>query len=301
MMSTVSQASSKTGLRHRRSGRGVLCSGMALLAACATNESKPSKSVGTEIAPVAVTLEPIRQDLEFKLEAGQPVHIDNPYGGVFLRFGGYEHQLGLHTTLQQPAQAPVIRFEPRSIDGRFEIAPRLPEGDALAAGQRFDLVAYIPQRHAVTVRTLAGSIESRGVQSDIALRSDSGDLAVRGNEGLVQAETGAGSIEAAFAGVATAGSRQRLATTTGTIIVGVTDALNAEVRLATSAPFTTDYSLDVVHHAGAEPNKSAHAHIGTPDPAQPAVLELHSLRGEIRLLRRAVYVDAPIATPAPSG
>ncbi|MCC6562251.1 MAG: hypothetical protein IT478_12900, partial [Xanthomonadales bacterium] len=299
MMSTVSQASSDACLRHRRRSRSVLCSGLALLAACATHPPKPAESAGTEVEARAITLEPIRQDLEFKLEAGQPVHIDNPYGGVFLRFGGYEHELGLHTTLQQPAQAPVIRLEPRSIDGRFEIAPRLPEGDALAAGQRFDLVAYIPQRHAVTVRTLAGSIESRGVQSDIALRSDSGDLAVRGNEGLVQAETGAGSIEAAFAGVAIAGSRQRLATTTGTIIVGVTDALAAEVRLATSAPFTTDYSLDVVHHAGAEPNKSAQARIGKVDAAAPAVLELHSLRGDIRLLRRAVYIDVPVAPPAP--
>lgn len=277
----------------------MLWSGTALLVACATPQSKPTENAEAEVVPV--TLEPIRQDLEFKLDAGQSVLIDNPYGSVLLRFGGYEHALGLHTTLQQPATVAAIEFAPHAVDGRFEIAPRLPSAAMLAAGQRFDIVAYVPQHHAVRVRTLDGAIESRGLQSDIALRSESGDLAIRGNEGLVQAETGAGSIEAAFAGLAPAGSRQRLATTTGTIIVGVTDTLNAEVRLATSAPFTTDYSLEVVHHAGAEPNKSAQAHIGKPDPTQPAVLELHSLRGDIRLLRRAVYVDAPIATPAPSG
>jgi len=301
MMSTVSQASSGTGLRHRRRGHSVLCSGLALLAACATQQSKTTESARTEVAPVAVTLEPIRQDLEFKLDAGQSVLIDNPYGSVLLRFGGYEHALGLHTTLQQPATAAAIEFSPHAVDGHFEIAPRLPSAAMLAAGQRFDIVAYVPQHHAVRVRTLDGTIESRGLQSDLDMASVSGALAARGSTGGVQAESESGSIEVAFAERAPAGSRQRLATTTGAIIVGVTDTLNAEVRLATSAPFTTDYSLEVAHHAGAEPNKSAQAHIGKPDPAQPAVLELHSLRGDIRLLRRAVYVDAPIATPAPSG
>lgn len=296
MMSTASQVVSAPDRERPGFRRGATLPAAALLAACAAASASAPVS-----EPTTAVAEPVRQDLEFKLEAGQSVHIDNPYGSVFLRFGGYEHQLGLHTTLQQPAQAAPIEFAPRATERGFEIAPRLAKGAAVAPGQRFDLVAYVPQQHAVDARTLDGVIESRGLKSDLSMRSESGDLAARGSEGLVQAETASGSIEVAFAAAAAKGSRQRLATRTGAIIVGVTDALDAEVQLASSAPFATDYSLEVSSHPGQEPNKTALARIGKPDPKQPSILELHSLRGEIRLLRRAVYVDAPVATPAPSG
>lgn len=279
------------------------------LVACA---SSPSNEAPAAVEPVpaiesgaaAVNPEPIRSDLEFKLAEGQSILVDNPYGSVYLRFGGYEHQLGLHSTLQQPADAAAIAFAPRDRGEQFEIAPRLPEGAVLARGQRLDLVVYVPEHHAVRVRTLAGAIEARGLKSDLDLRSEAGSIAVRGGEGILRAETGEGTIEAAFAQPAPAGSHQRLATRTGAIIVGVTDLLAAEVRLASSAPFTTDYSLAVTHRTGEEPNKTAIAQVGKPvDDAQRAVLELSSLRGDIRLLRRAVYVEADAAVPssAPSG
>lgn len=260
--------------------------------------------VATESSAAPTNPEPIRSDREFKLAVGQSVLVDNPYGSVYLRFGGYEHQLGLHSTLQQPDGAAAIAFAPRDRGAHFEIAPRLPEGSMLARGQRLDLVIYVPESHAVRVRTESGVIESRGVRSELDLRSAAGDIAVRGGNGSVQAETGEGSIEVAFAHSAPPGSHQRLATRTGYIQVGVTDDLHAEVRLATSAPFTTDFSLSVSHRNGEEPNKTAVAVVGKPaDGDQRAVLELSSLRGDIRLLRRAVYVDADAVAPSsvPSG
>lgn len=276
---------------------------------CACAQAPVADATAAPMTPAAASAassnpEPIRSDLEFKLAAGQSIRIDNPYGSVYLRFGGYEHQLGLHSTLQQPEGAAAIDFVPRDRGDQFELAPRLPEGAMLARGQRLDLVVYVPRDHAVAVRTVLGAIEARGLKSDLELRSEAGDIAVRGSEGILQAETGEGSIEAAFAQAAPAGSRQRLATRTGAIVVGVTDALAAEVRLASSAPFTTDYSLAVTHRNGEEPNKNAIALIGQPaDDATRAVLELASLRGDIRLLRRAVYVEADTAAPAsaPSG
>lgn len=236
--------------------------------------------------------EPLRRDDSFKLPAGQAIQVDNAYGSVYLRFGGYEDQLDIRSTVQQPDGAAAIDFQPATRDGRFEVVPRLPNGIALAQGQRIDLVLYVPKGHPLTVRTGFGVIESRGVKSDIDLLADTGDIAVRGTDGTVQARTSEGKIEVTFEGTARPGSLQRLSSRTGNIAVIVSDALNAEVRLSTSQQFSTDYSLDVEHLDGKEPNKIATAVVGTPKSGKDkAQVVLETLVSEIRLQRRGVFVD----------
>lgn len=236
--------------------------------------------------------EPQRRDDSFKLPAGQAIQVDNPYGSVYLRFGGYEHQLDIRSTVQQPDGAAVISFQPAARDGRFNVVPQLPEGVVLAEGQRIDLVLYVPQAHPVTVRTVAGVIESRGMKSDIDLATDSGEIAVRGTDGTVQARTGDGRIEVTLEDGARPGSVQRIVSRTGGVTVNVSDKLDAEVRLSTSHQFSTDYSLTVEHRDGEEPNKVATAVVGAPKSGQEkAQLILESLVSEVRLQRKGVFVD----------
>jgi hypothetical protein len=222
----------------------------------------------------------VRLDLTATLKDGMPVTVDNPYGDVRLRFGGYEHVLEIHAVTQQPDAAAAIALEPAVDKDRYLIAPRLPAGTLLAEGQRLDLVVFVPLGHAPVVRTERGAIESRSIRADLDLQSTSGNIAVRGTRGRVLARTGAGTIEASL-GPAPTGSEQVLATTTGNIIVAVTDDLNARLELATSAVFATEYSLQVKTQPGQEPNKSAVAVVGE----DQATIRIQSRRGEIRLLR----------------
>lgn len=236
--------------------------------------------------------EPLRRDDSFKLPAGQAIQVDNAYGSVYLRFGGYEDQLDIRSTVQQPEGAATIAFQPVARDGRFEVVPKLPNGVALAQGQRIDLVLYVPKGHPLIVRTGFGVIESRGVKSDIDLGTGTGDIAVRGTDGTVQARTSEGKIEVTFEGTARPGSVQRVSSRTGNIAVIVSDTLDAEVRLSTSQQFATDYSLTVEHLDGKEPNKIATAVVGKPKSgADKAQVVLESLVSEIRLQRRGVFVD----------
>ncbi len=236
--------------------------------------------------------EPQRRDDSFKLPEGQPIQVDNPYGSVYMRFGGYEHQLDIRSTVQQPDGAASIAFQPAARDGRFEVAPRLPEGVELAPGQRIDLVLYVPKGHAVTVRTASGVIESRGVKSDLDLGTDAGEIAVRGTAGTVQARTGDGRIEITLEDQAPPGSIQSITSRTGTVAVNVSDKLNAEVRMSTSQQFATDYSIAVEHRDGEEPNKVATAVVGTPKSGKDkAQVVLESLVSEVRLLRKGVFID----------
>lgn len=262
--------------------RSIVATGLVVVLACGSTAVAASQPVVQ-----ASEVEPLRADLTATVPAGTPVFIDNPYGNVYLRFGGYEHAVDIHSTLQQPAGAPALVLH-RGMEGRrYVIAPKLPAKATLAPAQRIDLAVYVAQGHAVTVRTTDGGIEARGLKSDLDLRSDSGNIIARGTDGTVQAQTGEGKIEVAMGNTARPGSKQRLATTTGNITIGVTDQLGATVNMATSAVFATDYSLDITHRDGEEPNKWARSTIGAPK----AEITLESRRGEIRVLRRAVYVE----------
>jgi len=222
----------------------------------------------------------VRFEHTARLTPGQAVVIDNPYGDVRLRFGGYDEQLELQSVAQQPEGADAIALQPGEEAGSYRIAPRLPAGRLLADKQRLDLAVFVPLGHAVQVRTEFGNIESRSIRGNLDLRSTRGNIALRGTHGRVLAETGAGSIEASLL-TAPAGSQQRLSTTTGSIIVAVADQFDARVEMATSALFATEFSLQVQELPGQEPNKRATTLVG----ADKSTLSLHSRRGEIRLLR----------------
>lgn len=258
----------------------VLVGVFAALCGCASVQAPADKSAAGAAPEAQPDFQIVRLDFAASLASGEDVVIDNPYGDVRLRFGGYEHAIETHAVAQQPLLATPIALQPVTEGPHYLITPRLPAGTLVADRQRLDLVVFVPLGHAVSVRTERGTIESRGIRADIDLKSSAGDIAIRGTQGSVSAETGAGSIEASL-GKAPAGSRQRLATTSGNIIVAVADSLDARVEMATSAPFATEYSLQVTPRPGQEPNKQAVAVVGE----DRANVSVESRRGEIRLLR----------------
>lgn len=268
----------------------VFAAALAALHGCAHvaagRPATPTRAPASPLAatPAAEDAQPQRLDFSATLADDLAITIDNPYGDVRLRFGGFAHALEIHAVLQQPEDATPIVVRPGVDSGRYRFAPRLPAGAIVSEGQRLDVVAFIPRGHAVAVHTEHGLVESHGVRADIDLESVSGDIAIRSTQGRVQAQTGAGAIEASF-NAAPKGSRQRLATTTGNIVLAVDDHLDAALELATSGVFATEFSLDVEHLANQEPNKRARTTIGDGD----AHITVESRRGEIRLLRRSAF------------
>ena len=224
------------------------------------------------------------------LAAKQPIRIDNPYGDVRVRFGGYEPTLEWRTVAQQGAADNKIVVAGSSHEA-FVISARLPEGVTLAAGQRVEITAYVPQGHDLDIVTERGLIEVRGIKDgNLKARSVAGNIVFRGIEGLVDVETGAGSIEGQL-DPKPAGSRQRIVTSTGNILLGLVDGLNAQLDMASSGVFATEFSIKVDPQPGQEPNKSATAVIGKPE----SNVEVVSKRGEIRLLRRLEFRSASAA------
>ena len=272
--------------------RVCVLGGLALLiGACAHRSGATSTIVAqSETSPqvldAAVQHEIERVNNKQILSKGLAVRIDNPYGDVRLRFGGYEPTFEWHTVTQNMGTNNKIAIT--GSDGPvFIVSARLPEGTTLLLGQRVDITAYVPMGHDVDIVTEQGLIEARGIQANLKVRSVSGDIALRGITGRLDIETGGGNIEAQLEPAA-AGSEQRIATSTGNILLGISEGLNAALNLASSGVFATEFSVQIEGLAGQEPNKRGRAAIGNPK----ATIEIYSKRGEIRLLRRAEFRPA---------
>lgn len=227
------------------------------------------------------------------LAAGTRIEIDNPYGDVRLRFGGYQRELELQAIAQRPVGVEArFALDLKRDDNVARVRPTLPEDAEPAKGQRVDVVFFVAEGFPVVVRTTHGQIEVRGLRGDLQARSGAGAIAVRGVVGLLDLESGAGSIEAAPQ-PPPAGSEQRIVSLTGPITLGLSIEDDLDLQLATSAAFATEFSIEVAPQPGQEPNKSATAQLGKGG----ATLRVESRRGEIRLLRRSPYLDADLDAP----
>jgi len=285
----VNQCQQQRGVGMQWSGVSF-CLFAMLLGGCA----QAPKAQSSSAMPAAVatpadstpTFEIERSTDQTKLSKNLPIRIDNPYGDVRLRFGGYESLLEWRGVTQNMGSAEKIALSGSGTDA-FVISARLPNGVKLASGQRIDITAYVPKGHDVEILTEQGLIEARGVQANLKVRSTSGDIALRGITGGIDIETGAGNIEGQLE-PALAGSEQRIATSTGNIMLGIAESLNASLALATSGVFATEFSVEVQTLPGQEPNKLGEVVIGEP----AARIEISSKRGEIRLLRRSAFSDA---------
>jgi hypothetical protein len=234
--------------------------------------------------------EPTRSRMIDQLQPGKALRIINEFGEVRVRFGGFEHALEATAVAQAPigAAIPVMRYDA----ALGEIKTALPNSDAQIAGQRIDVTVFVPEQHALSVQSLQGLIEVRGLRADLQARSESGAIFVRGVSGAIDLQTGSGVIEAAI--FETPVNRpQRLETRTGSISVSFAPDYSALVTLASSGLFATEYSLSVEPLPGQEPNKAATALIGAAaaGPMHPNPITISSKRGDIRLFRRAAFIE----------
>ncbi len=255
----------------------------ALLAACA---AAPKPAATTDIALATAPAAEFDRDARIEtLPAGMPVVVRNPFGDVRVRFGGYESKLEWRTVAQNPPGKPTLSVAAQASD-TYRLDVVLPDGATQAPGQRLDLTLYLAEKHDLDIETQRGLIEVRGLRANLKARSQGGNIAFRGITGVVDVATTDGGIEGQFEGPLP-GTTQRVQTTTGNVVLGLSERLNATLKLASSAPFATDFSVAVVPQVGQEPNKTGEAVLGKPE----SMIEVFSKRGELRLLRRVEFQD----------
>jgi hypothetical protein len=223
-----------------------------------------------------------RQWME-SVRAGGTIRVENPYGDVYARFGGYEDQVEILATLQHLDPGARLEVERDEVDSglRVWVHPAVGSGDRSPESRnRVDLVLFVPRGARIDIETREGKIEAKGLRSDLVASSISGDIRIRGIEGHVQAKSARGRLSATLE-TAVTDRGQALTTETGEIEVHLWEGADLDVSVATSGEITTDYSIQIEHRRHEEPGKHATATVGSGGPG----LTLRSRRGDIRLLR----------------
>jgi hypothetical protein len=219
---------------------------------------------------------------------GLPIRVVNPFGDIRLRHGEADQQLEVAAVLQQLAvdgarlsldvdvsgdavEVSIIRY-----DYQGNPVTEVPRGDLARA----DLAVMVPDGGTVQAETTAGLLECRGVRADLDLRTDRGTIQAAGNRGAITAHSNSGAMEITLEPGATRAA-QTLTSDTGEIVVLTPPSNDIDVTMTTSGSFTTDFSLEVEHRDGTEPDKIATATIGEGG----AALNMSSRRGDLTLHR----------------
>lgn len=253
-------------------------SAAAILLLCPLAASDQSFAQGEEVDDWRKETEQVYD----KVAAGSTLRVVNPYGNVYVRFGGYENQVEVLSTFQRfdadGTELAVVRT--LRDDGGLSVQVTASGDNAADPNDRVDIVVFVPAGVGIQVETVDDQIESRGLKSDFAATSVKGEIRVRGTAGRVSARSERGLIVATLETGATK-ERQEFVTVTGAIEVYVGEDADLNVDLGTSGEISTDFSIEIEHHRFEEPGKIGRAVIGEGGP----VLSLQSRRGAVKLLR----------------
>ena len=91
----------------------MLVAALLALAGCdpKAGNHATAAAANPDAQPAAVAIATTRGDYAGTLKPGQLVVVDNPYGDVHARFGGYEHAVETHAVLQEPPRVPCAERE----------------------------------------------------------------------------------------------------------------------------------------------------------------------------------------------
>lgn len=223
------------------------------------------------------------------IASGQTVRVDNPFGNIYARFGGYENEVEVLATVQRldPNEPELAVDVTRAEDGlNVTVRSGGSEPSSSTAGLpgkrsgRVDLVVFVPLEATLDARTDHDEIQAKGLRSDLVAHSVSGDIRIRSVSGHVRAESVRGNISAVLSEGVT-DEPQEMITETGEIEVYLEENAGTTVKIATSGEISTDFSIQIEHLRFQEPGKQAVAVIGDGS----SLLTLRSKRGRVRLLR----------------
>lgn len=248
------------------------------LALAALLAARQAPGVAAETPPAEWVIE--RSDPELALPAGAPVTIENLHGDVRVRAGD-ELRLRLHAVAQRHASDPRReRIELLAEPGGGSVRVSFPESEGAVPAawgrRRVDLAVEVPPGAALAVRTGSGLIEIRGHAGAVRAESVTGDVRLRVS-GPVEARTEGGTIHAVLRAPQWS-HPARFESRTGDIRVEFPARADAEVRLESQGPFTTDYSLRVERVS--QLTRRGFARLGRGGPA----VELKSHHGALRLV-----------------
>ena len=272
-------------------------------------------SAWSQGAAPALAPEPERWDWTGKVAQGQAIRVENAYGDVRARFGGYDGEVEIHAVIQNiHPGAPLLKVLPEmgSVGMTIRVVrdsptpgtqtePAVsPSGRREDKADRVDLVVRIPKGSTLTAVTREGAVGAKGLRGDVVVQSESGAISVREVAGLVQTRNRYGSTSVIL-GPLPRKTAQTFESLTGDISITLPPRADAAIRAETSGWITTDVSVRIVHHPREEPDKVATAKVGS----GASSVSIKTKRGNVQILQmtdlRDLLVSPEKKQPAPPG
>ncbi len=225
--------------------RGICLPSAALLAAVVS----PSAFAATATNDWSV------EDVRFEepVKAGAPIRVTNPLGDVQVR-QLRDRKFFVTAAVQRRRNTPLPEFKIQRGDAVHLVvaAPATPAAPpvahAVTGGVRADLAVFAPPGSALFVETAHGSIVSKGVKNDLAVRTNSGGVELFAG-GWVDAVTKSGDIFVLFKTAQVPPRDMRLHSETGGIVVRLPRVANAVIDITTAGELSTDFSASVTRPA----------------------------------------------------
>ena len=235
------------------------------------------------------------------VQPGSLVTVDNSFGDVRARFGGYTGQVEVRAAIQQfVAEGPRLQLEVVEVKGGLRVAVgERPDGAGglrteRQPGQkkRADLVLFVPRGVNLATTTREGQIEIRGLEGDVTARSASGAIHARAIRGDLDLASDQGSIVAVPQSLDRR-AVQRFASVSGDITLHLDPRGHYTCRLSTRGRLSTDFSLTVEDDPADARRRRALAKVGK----GTMTLAVTSRDGHVRLVRRPPAAEARVFAP----
>lgn len=218
--------------------------------------SRPAKT--TPAAPANPPVGLIQKQTRIVSSKAPRVRIDNPYGDVRLRFGGYSSDMEVLSITQTLDGNLTLNISSDATADHLQVRPV--EKDNSPAKSRIDLVVMVPKGKSVDVATTHGLVEAKGLTNDVNIRTTSGRIRLNKNKAAIQASSESGGIAAVLSKGVTE-KEQVFASKTGSVEIWLAEDDKASVSMHTSGDLITHFSLTVERNPHEEPDKKATARI----------------------------------------
>ena len=178
------------------------------------------------------------------------VTVDNAFGDIRARFGGYGDKVELRAIVQHfEDEGPQLEIRTARSEQGLELTVGYAESGRFTDTprplwrKRADLVLFVPDGITFASRATDGLTELKGMRSDIEARSLSGDIIARKIDGDLDLESKTGDVLAVLKPGLAEKSKRQLMRTGGELTIYLSDEANISFEGRSRGFVSTDFSL----------------------------------------------------------
>jgi len=207
--------------------------------------------------------------------------VNNQYGDVRLRYGDDKDVVEYVAVLQHIETDGQLYIENNETKKVFYISTARKDtrkNIKIKDDARIDITIFVPKDKFIQVQTANGKVDSKGLKSNLLIRTEEGNISVQKHNGLVNTINKTGETIIVLKNHDYP-ETQKFESVYGKIQLTISNESNLLVKMSTSSNIISDFSLEMIKYKHSEPNKTA---IINHNKASSKIM-MNSKRGDLAL------------------